>query len=69
MAYVTNEITAQEARNCYFSNDGFMALYPDYDIRKNFASDGQTKIYIVMDKDTNKKIVFAIRGCVIPAGF
>ena len=69
LAHITNEIIAQEARNCYFSNDGFMILYPDYDIRKDFASDGQTKIYSVADKETNKKMVFAVRGCVIPAGF
>ncbi len=69
LALIVNEIVAQEARWCYFSNDGFMLLYNDFDIHKDIAYDGSTKIYIVKDKITNKAINFAIRGCAIPAGF
>lgn len=69
LAYIANEIADQEARSCYFSNDGFMILYPDYEIRKDFASDGQSKVYIIKDKKTGKFLQMAIRGCVIPAGF
>jgi len=69
LAFIVNEIVAQEARWCYFSNDGFMVLYPDFEIIKDYAYDGATKIYIVKDKESNKAMTFAIRGCAIPAGF
>ncbi len=66
LAYIANEIADQEAKSCYFSTDGFMALYPKYDIRKDLAYDGQTEIYIIKDKATDKEMKIAIRGCVIP---
>ena len=69
LAFIANEIIAQEARWCYFSNDGFMLLYNDFDIRKDIAYDGSTKIYIVKDKESGKSLTMAIRGCAIPAGF
>ena len=69
LAFIANEIIAQEARWCHFSNDGYMLLYNDFDIRKDIAYDGSTKIYIVKDKESGKSLTMAIRGCAIPAGF
>ncbi len=69
LAFIANEIIAQEARWCHFSNDGFMLLYNDFDIRKDIAYDGSTKIYIVKDKESGKGLTMAIKGCAIPAGF
>ena len=34
LASIAQEIVSQEAKLCYFSNDGFMILYNDYDILK-----------------------------------
>ena len=68
LAFIANEIVAQEARWCYFSNDGFMALYTDYDIRRDVLGDS-TKIYSVKHKETGDVLMMAIRGCAIPAGF
>ena len=68
LGFVANEIVAQEARWCHFSNDGFMALYNDYDIRLDVLGDS-TKIYSVKYKDTGDVLKMAVRGCVIPAGF
>ncbi len=68
MALITQEIVSQEARWCYFSNDGFMMLYNDFDIRRDSLGDS-TKIYTIEHKKSGKKMTFAIRGCVIPNGF
>jgi hypothetical protein len=63
-----SEIVAQEARWCHFSNDGFMVLYPWVDIRVDRLEDS-TKIYTLIDKQSSVRLVMAIRGCAIPAGF
>lgn len=68
LAFIANEIVAQEARWCYFNNDGFMAVYPKFSVWRDRLSDS-TKIYTVTDKDTQKSLTMAIRGCAIPAGF
>ena len=67
IGFIANEIVAQEAQWCYFSNDGFMTLYPDYDIRV-YQLDDTTKIYTIMDKNTKDKLIMAVRGCAMPAG-
>ena len=67
LGFIANEIVAQEAQWCYFSNDGFMTLYPNYDIRVNLL-DETTKIYTIMDKNTKDKLMMATRGCAMPAG-
>lgn len=66
LAFVAREIVSQESSNCYFNNDGFMALYPKFDIRRNFAIDGDdTKIYTMTYKNGGEKMNIAIRGCVL----
>ncbi len=68
LALIVQEIIAQETKWCHFSNDGFMLTYNDFDIRLDMLGDS-TKIYTVKHKETDKKIMFAIRGCAIPLGF
>lgn len=68
LAIIVQEIISQEAQWCYFSNDGFMALYNDFDIRKDVLGDS-TKIYTVEHKKTGEKMRFALRGCAVPNGF
>ncbi len=68
LALIVQEIIAQEVKWCYFSNDGFMLTYNNFDIRIDTLGDS-TKIYTLRDKETDKKIIFAIRGCAIPLGF
>lgn len=67
LVYIASEIVDQEAEFCHFSNNGFMALYPSYDIRKTLFGDS-TNIYSIINKKTGEKMNLAIRGCVIPAG-
>jgi len=64
---IANEIVSQEAQWCHFSNDGFMILYPEYDIRVTMLDDS-TKIYTIKDKKTQDKLMMATRGCALPAG-
>lgn len=68
IGFVVSEIVTQEAKWCYFSNDGFMVLYPEYDIRVYMMEDA-TKIYTVKNKKTDEVIEFATRGCALPAGW
>lgn len=68
IGFVVSEIIMQEAKWCYFSNDGFMTLYPEYDIRVYLMEDS-TKIYTVKNKKTDERIEFATRGCALPAGW
>jgi hypothetical protein len=68
IGFVVNEIVAQEAKWCYFSNDGFMTLYPEYNIGVYLMEDS-TKIYTVKNKKSSETIEFATRGCVLPAGW
>ena len=68
IGFVVNEIVAQEAKWCYFSNDGFMLLYPEYDIRVYMMED-TTKIYTIKNKKSSETLRMATRGCAIPAGW
>ncbi len=68
IGFVVNEILTQEAKWCYFSNDGFMILYPEYDIRVYMMED-TTKIYTIRNKKTDESVQFATRGCALPAGW
>ena len=67
LARITQEITSQEAKFCYFEYVGYMILYPRFDIQVD-RNDNSDKIYIVKDKRSGKDMRFAIRGCVISAG-
>ncbi len=64
---IAKEIVNQEAEFCYFENNGFMLLYPEYKISK--IRKKYSLIYTILDKETLKEFRFAIRGCVSRAGF
>lgn len=68
IGFVVSEIVTQEAKWCYFSNDGFMTLYPEYDIRVYLMED-TTKIYTIKNKKSGEVLEFATRGCALPAGW
>ncbi len=67
LANVASDIVNQEAKYCYFEYVGYMLLYPKLDISKFTLSDS-TKIYTIKDKETDKEMNIAIRGCAIPPG-
>lgn len=68
LAIVVQEIVSQEATYCNFEQTGYMLLYPEFDIDKFRTGDSNT-IYTVRHKKTNEWFRFAVRSCVMPAGF
>lgn len=67
LAIVASEIVRQEAEFCYFSNDGFSLIYPEFDIRREVLQEG-TKLYTIKHVPNDMSLVIAVRGCVIPQG-
>jgi hypothetical protein len=68
LALVAQEIVSQEARFCNFEHLGYMLLYPDFEIDKFRTGDSDT-IYTLTHRESGERFRFAVRGCVIPAGF
>ncbi|MAG38338.1 hypothetical protein CMI45_03055 [Candidatus Pacearchaeota archaeon] len=67
LALIGNEISSEEAKYCYFEYVGYNVLHQRFDIEKTTVNEG-TKIYSIKDKETEKEMNLAIRGCAIPAG-
>ena len=67
LLYTENKIVYFESQFCAFDSVSWMRFNPDLNIKKFSASD-QTKIYTLTDKDSEKKIKFAVKTCVLPAG-
>ena len=68
IAEVVQEIVSQETRYCSFNKLGYMIAYPEWRI-SSYVNGDSIKIYTVENKESYEKFRFAIRGCVIPAGF
>jgi hypothetical protein len=67
LANVALEIANNEAKYCYFVYDGYMILYPRWDIKVWMMSDF-TKIYTVKDKNSGIWMRMATRSCAMPPG-
>jgi len=63
---VAREIVNGESQFCYFEYNGYMLLYPEYNIRRTSYRD--SKIYSVIDRRTGSEFKFAVRSCALPAG-
>jgi hypothetical protein len=68
LAKIAMEIANQESKFCNFDILGFMITYPKYNLTKFRTGDSDT-IYTIKDRKTNQEFKFAIRSCVLPAGF
>lgn len=66
LGLVAYEIVNQESQYCNFDYNGFMIIYPKYDIKK-INYDG-SDIYRIIDRKSGKEFKFAVRGCAIPPG-
>lgn len=66
LAMVAREIVNQESQYCNFEYNGFMLLYPNYDIKRIDYDD--SKIYMIKDRLTSKTFKFAIRSCAFAPG-
>jgi hypothetical protein len=63
---VAREIVNSEAQYCYFEYNGYMLLYPDYDIRR-VDYDG-SKMYNVINRRSGEDFKFAVRSCAFAPG-
>ena len=61
------QVVNYESTLCEFNSVRWMLEYPEISIKKFSASD-QTKVYTLIDKDSEKEIKFAVKTCVMPAG-
>ncbi|MBT3397537.1 hypothetical protein HOA55_00855 [archaeon] len=63
---IAREIVNQEAQYCNFDYNGYMILYPEYDIRRIDYS--ESKVYKLFDRRSGDEFQFAIRSCAIAPG-
>lgn len=68
LAKIATEISNEEAKQCEFDILDFMIYYPKYDLRK-FRTGDSDNIYFITDLATKQKLNFAIKSCVLPAGY
>lgn len=59
---MTREIVNSEVTTCNFPRTGFSLLYPNFDIDRIVYMD--SKLYEIIDTNSNERIKFAIRSCV-----
>lgn len=67
LANVAIDIANSEAKYCNFQYLGYMAVYPDFDIRVARTSSSD-KIYSIKDKTSGRIFNTAVRSCAIPTG-
>jgi len=63
---VAREIVNDESRYCNFEYNGYMILYPRFDIRRISYID--SRIYLLIDRNSGEEFRFAVRSCALPAG-
>jgi hypothetical protein len=63
---VAREIVNSESQFCYFEYNGYMLLYPKYDIRRTDYMD--SKMYKVIDRWSGDEFKFAVRSCAFAPG-
>jgi len=63
---VARLIVNDESQYCNFEYNGFMLLYPKYDIRRVDYSD--SKIYRIIDRASGLEFKFAVRSCAFAPG-
>jgi hypothetical protein len=68
MLMVASSIQNFEARYGDSVPEEYMGFYPNLKIEKK-RQEGGTKIYVITDRETNEKLVFAIRSLAWPPGF
>jgi len=61
------KITNYESTLCSFNSASWMKAYPNIAIKEFRASDG-TRVYTLVDVETEKEIKFAVSSCILPAG-
>ncbi len=63
---VARDIVNSESQFCHFEYNGYMLLYPRYDIRRVDYRD--SKMYRVIDRRSGAEFKFAVRSCAFAPG-
>lgn len=63
---VARDVVNSESQYCHFEYNGYMLLYPQYDIRRIDYSD--SKIYRLIDRKSGIEFKFAVRSCAFAPG-
>ena len=63
---VARDVVNSESQFCHFEYNGYMLLYPQYDIRRIDYRD--SKIYRLIDRLSGAEFKFAVRSCAFAPG-
>jgi hypothetical protein len=63
---IARDVVNSESQYCHFEYNGYMLLYPKYDIRRIDYSD--SKIYRLIDRRSGAEFKFAVRSCAFAPG-
>jgi len=63
---VARDVVNSESQFCNFEYNGYMLLYPEYDIRRIDYKD--SKIYRLIDRRSGDEFRFAVRSCAFAPG-
>jgi hypothetical protein len=66
LVQIARDVVNSEAQYCNFEYNGYMLLYPRYDIRRIDYSD--SKIYRLIDRRSKDEFRFAVRSCAFAPG-
>ena len=66
LVQIARDVVNSEAQYCHFEYNGYMLLYPRYDIRRIDYSD--SKIYRLIDRPSGAEFRFAVRSCAFAPG-
>jgi len=63
---VARDVVNSESQYCHFEYNGYMLLYPKFDIRRIDYSD--SKLYRIIDRNSGAEFKFAVRSCAFAPG-
>ncbi len=63
---VARDVVNSESQYCHFEYNGYMLLYPEFDIRRVDYSD--SKLYRLIDRRSGIEFKFAVRSCAFAPG-
>jgi len=66
LVQIARDVVNSESQFCHFEYNGYMLLYPKYDIRRIDYSD--SKIYRLIDRASGAELRFAVRSCAFAPG-
>jgi len=66
LVQVSRDIVNSESEYCNFEYNGYMILYPKYNVRR--VSYSNSKLYSIVDRRSKSEFKFAVRSCAFAPG-